>query len=64
MYPWNVVFTASLQEPGYTCQDLRQTQAHNQGQEDHQELEQVHAVNLVSLKRILLIVVTNGGVWT
>jgi hypothetical protein len=45
MNPGNVVFTTSLQEPGYTCQDLRQTQAHNKGQEDHQELEQVHAVN-------------------
>ena len=64
MYPGNVVFTTSLQEPGYTGQDLRQTQAYNEGQEDHQEFEQVHAVNQVSLERILSIVMTKGGDWT
>ena len=32
---------------GYTRQDLCQTEAHDQGQEDHQKFEQVHAINLV-----------------
>jgi hypothetical protein len=27
----NIVFTASLQESGYACKDLCQTQAHDQG---------------------------------
>jgi hypothetical protein len=60
MYPGNCVFTASLQESGYTRQEFRQTQAHDQGQEDHQKLEQVHAVNSISSDGILLIAVTNG----